>query len=171
MNEMNTYSIGDWVVHTYYGVGQIKAIEIKPYHGEKVACFKAKTKDSTFWFPTDKDGNPRIRPISSEDLIKKAIKSLRRKPTNLDKDKKFWKKRIHQVKSDGDMIDVCKLVRDLNAQSIQRNLVQSEENALEHLKERLLREWSVIVGSKVEDVRPQLQSYIRESKEKITLSD
>lgn len=171
MTEMNTYTIGDWVVHTYYGVGQIKAIEVKPYHGEKVECFKAKTKDSTFWFPTDKDGNPRIRPISSEDLIKKAIRSLRRKPTNLDKDKKFWKKRIRTVKTDGDMIDVCKLVRDLTAQSTQRNLVQSEEKALALLKERLLKEWSVIVGSKVDDVRPQLQTYIGESKAKITPSN
>ena len=168
MTEMNTYSIGDWVVHTYYGVGQIKAIEVKPYHGEKVKCFKAKTKDSTFWFPTDKDGNPRIRPISSEDLINKAIRSLRRKPSNLDKDKKFWKKKIRKVKADGDMIDVCKLVRDLTAQSTQRNLVQSEEKALTLLKERLLKEWSVIVGSKVDDVRPELQTYISESKAKIT---
>lgn len=171
MSEINTYSIGDWVVHTYYGVGQIKAIEIKPYHGEQVECFKAKTKDSTFWFPTDKDSNPRIRPISSEDLITKAIKSLRRKPANLDKDKVFWKKEIRKVKSDGDMIDVCKLVRDLTAQSTQRNLVQSEENALSHLKERLIREWAVIVGSKVDDVRPQLQSYITESKAKIPTAD
>jgi RNA polymerase-interacting CarD/CdnL/TRCF family regulator len=169
MEEVNTYSIGDWVVHTNYGVGQIKAIELKPFHGKKVECFKAKTKDCTFWFPTEKNGNPRIRPISSQDYIQKVIKSLRRKPANFDKDKKFWKTKIKKVKTDGDMIDVCKLVRDLTAQGTKRNLVQSEEKALAYLKERLLREWAVIVGSKVDEVRPQLQAYIQESKAKIPL--
>ncbi len=171
MEEITAYSIGDWVVHTNYGVGQIKAIEVKPYHGESIECFKAKTKDSTFWFPTNKDDNPRIRLVSSKDLIQKAIKSLRRKPSNITKDKKFWKKKIHEVKTDGDMIDVCKLVRDLTAQSSHRNLVQSEQNALSHLKERLLKEWAVIVGSKVEEIRPQLQAYIQESQAKIISSE
>jgi len=168
MTDITSYSIGDWVVHTHYGVGQIKAIEVKPYHGEAVECFQAKTKDSTFWFPTEDDGNPRIRPVSPEDFIQKAIRLLRRKPTNIDKDKDFWKIQIRQVKKEGDLIDACKLVRDLTAQETQRNLVQSEENALAYLKERLLREWAVIVGRKVDELRPQLQACIQESKSKIT---
>ena len=167
MTEIRGYSIGDWVVHRHYGVGQIKAIEEKRFQGEPVECFKAKTRDSTFWFPTRVTNNPRIRPVSSEDFVKKAIKSLRRKPSNIDKDKKFWKNQINQVKMDGDMVEISKLVRDLSAQSLLRNLVQTEEKALTDFKERLLREWAAILKNKVEEIRPQLQAYIQESKAKV----
>jgi RNA polymerase-interacting CarD/CdnL/TRCF family regulator len=39
-----TYSTGDWVVHLYYGVGQINRIEVKPILGEDTKCFKVKTR-------------------------------------------------------------------------------------------------------------------------------
>jgi RNA polymerase-interacting CarD/CdnL/TRCF family regulator len=35
-----TYSKGDWIVHAYYGVGQVKGIEKKELEGEKKLFFK-----------------------------------------------------------------------------------------------------------------------------------
>ena len=83
MDSNMAYTIDDWVVHTHYGVGQIKRIEVKPIHGEDTKCFKVTTKDGTFWFPTTDDDNPRIRPVASKEIIHKVVKTLRRKATYL----------------------------------------------------------------------------------------
>ena len=60
------YTIGDWVVHQAYGVGQIKKIEVKPIHGEQVKCFRVNTKDSSFWFPKNCPDNLEFAPSSRQ---------------------------------------------------------------------------------------------------------
>jgi RNA polymerase-interacting CarD/CdnL/TRCF family regulator len=167
MDSRPAYSIDDWVVHTYYGVGQIKRIETKPIHGEETKCFKVKTNDCTFWFPTTDSDNPRVRPVASKDDIDKMIKSLRRKSNKLDRDRQTWKKRIAEIKPDGDLLAISVLIRDLSAQQVVRQLNQTEQDALENLKERLLREWASIINERVEKLRPELNAYIKESQAKI----
>jgi RNA polymerase-interacting CarD/CdnL/TRCF family regulator len=165
-----TYSTGDWIVHSYYGVGQIKRIEDKPIHEVDTKCFKVKTKDSTYWFPTTDTDNPRIRPVASQDIIQKVIKNLRRKANDLDMDREHWKKKIDEVQADGDLLSISILVRDLSAQQILRNLNQTEKVALEKFKERLLREWASIVQEEIEKLRVTLHTYIQESQAKIKVT-
>jgi RNA polymerase-interacting CarD/CdnL/TRCF family regulator len=169
MDSNGLYSINDWVVHTYYGVGQIKQIETKPIDGEATRCFKVKTKDSTFWFPTTAEDNPRIRPVATKDIMHKVIKNLRRKSNKLEGDKSYWKKSIGEVQSSSDLLSISILIRDLEAQQVVRKLNQTEESALEHFKERLLREWASIVKEDVEKLRPLLHAYIQESQAKINV--
>jgi RNA polymerase-interacting CarD/CdnL/TRCF family regulator len=169
MIETRIFSIGDWVVHTQYGVGQIKAIEVKPVHGKQMECFQTRTRDSTFWFPTGEDVNPRIRPVYSKDLAHKAVEALRERPSNIEKDKEYFKEEISRVKTEGDLVAVCRLVRDLTAQGTLRRLLQTEATALSQLKEELLREWAVIMTCKVEEAELQLAACLRESKSRIPL--
>ena len=161
------YSTGDWVVHSHYGVGQIKRIEVKPIHGENTNCFEVKTRDSTYWFPTKDIDNPRIRPLASQDIIEKVIKNLRRKATVIDTDRNLWRKRIEEVQAEGDLLSISNLVRDLSTQRVLRNLNQTEKEALKRFTDRLLREWASIEQEEVEKIRPKFQAYIQESTDKI----
>ena len=170
MDSNMTYSTGDWIVHSYYGVGQIKRIEIKPIHEEDTQCFKVKTNDSTFWFPTNDPNNPRIRPVASQDVIQKVIKNLRTKANELNTDRDHWKNKIDEVQADGDLLSISILVRDLSAQQILRDLNQTEKIALEKFKERLLREWASIMQEEIEKLRSTLHTYIQESQAKIKVT-
>lgn len=161
------YSPGDWVVHLHYGAGQIIRIEVKPIGGKNVKCYKVKTKDSTYWFSTTDTDNPRIRPVASQEIIRKVAKILRRKARKLDTDRRYWKKRIDEVKSDGDILSISKLVRDLSAAQVLRGLNETEEKALEHLIERLLGEWASSTNEDVEKIRSTIYANIQESKAKI----
>lgn len=167
METSTTYSVDDWIVHAYYGLGKIKKVEVKPINGEDTKCFKVTTKDSTFWFPTADDDNPRIRPIETKEIIHKVIKNLRRKSNKLDTERKFWKKRIDEVQSSGDLISTSILIRDLSAQQVLRNLNQTEEDALERFKKRLLLEWSLITQDPVQELQSEIHDYIQESQAKI----
>jgi RNA polymerase-interacting CarD/CdnL/TRCF family regulator len=167
MEQEIQYSIGEWVVHSQYGVGQIKKTEVMPFHGEQIECFRVQVQDGAFWFPTNTSENPRIRPVASLETMTKATKNLRRKPGNLDKDKKYWTQRIKEVPADGDLLSISHLIRDLSAQQAKKRLNESQVRALTEFKERLLNEWSAITDTPIEKIRPQFNSYIQESKAKI----
>jgi RNA polymerase-interacting CarD/CdnL/TRCF family regulator len=154
------YSVNDWVVHSRYGVGQVKGVEVKPLQGEPTECFKVKTKECTYWFPANDSDNPRIRPVATEDIILKVIRNLRRKASNLDTDRKYWKKEIEIAYNEGDMLSISKLIRDLSAQ---------KENAMETLKERLTREWAAITRVDYADIQHQLENALQVSVDKINI--
>jgi RNA polymerase-interacting CarD/CdnL/TRCF family regulator len=167
MEQEMHYSIGEWVVHSQYGVGQIKKTEVLPLHGEQTECFRVQVKDGAFWFPTDTSENPRIRPVESQEIISKVIKNLRRKPGNLEKDKKYWTQRIKEIPLDGDLVIISKLIRDLSAQKTQKRLNDSQIRALSKLSDRLIHEWAAITGEDTAEIRSQYNQSVRESKAKI----
>ena len=167
MEQEIQFSIGEWIVHSHYGVGQIKKTELMPLHGEQTECFMVQVKDGAFWFPTNTNENPRIRPVASQEIITKVQKNLRRKPGNLEKDKKYWNERIKEVPSHSDLLTVSQLIRDLSAQQSQKRLNDTQVRALSKFEERLLYEWSVITGTDIKKIRPQFYEYIQESRAKI----
>jgi RNA polymerase-interacting CarD/CdnL/TRCF family regulator len=169
MEQEMHYSIGEWVVHSQYGVGQIKKTEVLPLHGEQTECFMVQVKDGAFWFPTSTSENPRIRPVESQEIITKVIKNLRRKPGNLDKDKKYWAQQIKEMPLDGDLVTISKLIRDLSAQQALKRLNDSQIRILSKLSGRLMREWAAITGEEIEEIRSRFNQYVSESKAKIMI--
>lgn len=155
------FAIEDWVVHRHYGVGQIKKVEIKPINGKRVICFRVKLRDGAFWFPTNLLENPRVRPVSSKYKIRKALGLLRQIQTDLDLDRKVWKSKIDEVKANSDMLEMCQLIRDLTTLKTLRKLNQTEEEALDVLKERVLLEWSVSTNSDLEKNRTKMDEYLQ----------
>jgi RNA polymerase-interacting CarD/CdnL/TRCF family regulator len=167
MDTNSLYSINDWVVHTYYGVGQIRRIETRPIRGENTKCFKVNTGNCAYWFPISDKDNPRIRPVASQDILQKVIRNLRRKASTLDTDKKLWTNRIAEVQANGDVLSISNLIRDLSTQQVLRKITQTEEDALEHFKDRLLKEWATIVQEECEKLRIELQTHIEVSQAKV----
>jgi RNA polymerase-interacting CarD/CdnL/TRCF family regulator len=156
------YSLGDRVVHRHYGVGQIDAIECKPLNGVKVECFKVKTKNAFYWFPTDSNANHRLHPVASQDLIQKVIEELQSAPHGLENDHYQWKERIDNVQTDGDLLAISSLVRDLAAMKRKKKLNRFEDQALNNLEDRLLREWAASLEVDAKSIRPKLRAYLHE---------
>lgn len=143
---LSHFSIGQWVVHCQYGVGQIKQIEHVPLHGnldKPEKCFNVQTQNSTFWFPVKQDDNPRVRPITSEKKLKEALKVLNGPPKDTDAHHNVIKVRIHAAKEDGSLKTSVELVRDLSARKNIKKLNIHEERALSLHKDRVVREWSL----------------------------
>ena len=167
MEQEIQFSVGEWIVHSQYGVGQIRKTEVMPFHGEQTECFRVQVKDGAFWFPTKAGENPRIRRVASQEIIPKVIRNLRRKPGRLDKDKNYWGQQIKAVPIDSDLLTISQLIRDLSAQQSQKRLNDSQIKALSRFSERLIHEWAAITDTDVDEIRPQFNQYIQESKAKI----
>jgi len=144
--DISQYSIGQWVVHCQYGVGQIKQVERVPLHGnikEPEKCFSVQTRNCTFWFPVEQDENPRVRPITSKLKLQEALQALQDPPQDTDAHHNVIKGRIKTANSDGALKTTVELVRDLSARNNIKKLNVLEERALHHLKDRVVREWSL----------------------------
>ena len=124
------YSIGDMVVHRYYGIGKIEGIENKPIDGEKIDCFKVSTGSCVYWFPKDSTDNPRVHPVTSQEMIDRAADILQSAPNDLENDPLQWKERIDNVVADGSILAISTLVRDLNALKTRKNLNRTQDKAL-----------------------------------------
>ena len=158
------YSLGDKIVHRSYGVGEIDGIEHKPIKGIEVECFKVKTENGHYWFPTEGLDNRRIHPVASQELVDMAIKIIRSAPQDLENDQFQWKERISIVQSDGDFLAISELVRDLDALKTTKNLNQVQSQALKTFEDRLLREWAASSGVDVRSIQPKFRAYLQESK-------
>jgi RNA polymerase-interacting CarD/CdnL/TRCF family regulator len=157
------YSLGDRVFHRDYGVGQIDNIECMPLNRVKVECFKVKTENAIYWFPTDSVANPRLHPVASQELIQRVIEILQIAPHGLENDHLQWKERIDDVQTDGDLLAISSLVRDLAALKTKKKLSRFEDQALNNLEDRLLREWAASLEVDAKSIRPRLRAYLQKS--------
>ena len=162
VKSVTTYSPGDIVVHRSYGVGTIDSIESKPLNGIAVECFKVKTENGIYWFPTESSDNPRVHPVAPKSVIKKAIDILRNPPENLEFDPVQWKDRIDEVQKGGGFLAVTSLVRDLAGLKLQKKLTRTQDQALNNLEERLLQEWAASLDVDLNSIRPEIKAYIQE---------
>lgn len=157
------YSKGDWIVHLYHGVGQIRDIESKCLDGKTVEYYKVLTKDSVFWVPVGSTDNERVRPISTHKEILEAFRILKQEPQEMDADYTVRKDHIKSVMADGDLNAIASLIRDLSARQSHARLNESEERAFNHFLERLLTEWSACEGINLEDARQKLMTILQDS--------
>jgi RNA polymerase-interacting CarD/CdnL/TRCF family regulator len=155
------YALGDKIVHRSYGVGKIDSVEKKPINGIEVECFKVKTENCDYWFPTDSFDNPRIHPVASKELLNRAIEILRSPPREFENDPIEWKERTDKVLAGWDLLAISELVRDLSILRTQKNLDRSLTKALKTLEDRLLREWAASSDENVSSIQQKIQNYLK----------
>ena len=140
---------GDWIVHTFYGVGQIISIEKKKIGEDQNKYFKVEARNSTFFVPVDNVDADRIRPIASKYMLRKAINTLKDRPQQLDTDHTQRKRQISVMLNDPSLVTNAILVRDLRARRDEFGLNDHEENTLDKMTKRLVREWAI-----AQDIEP-----------------
>jgi len=161
-----TYEVGEYIVHLIYGVGQVKKIERRPIGGAKRLCYRVRTDDGVFWLPTVNADNRRVRPIASPKHIRNAIKILQKNPKKMSSNYKSRRKRIREVILDGDLSTDMELVRDLNARQFKKGLNMTEQDALDTIIKRFLKEWSLTKGIKIQEARQKLDQFLQKSRSK-----
>ena len=153
---------GDWIVHSYYGIGQIKNIETKEIDEIETRYFKVRTKNSTYFVPINKIDNDRIRPLSSEYLLRKAKKILQSPPEELPENHNDRKKFISETCNDSSMVTSAVLLRDLYNRKMVDGLNDFEMRTLHSLERLFIREWSIIKEIPEEEAQKSLEKIVTE---------
>ncbi len=148
---------GDWIVHANYGLGQVKGEDKKVLGGEEQEYYKVKTKSATYWLPKDRLDAETIREVASSRKFSQALSEIKKKPEKMHKDYRKRRARIADVISKNSVVGFATLMRDLYWRRKQKSLNENEKHALDLLKERFAREWSVASGINEADALSKLE--------------
>lgn len=167
----HAYSKGDWMVHLYYGIGQVKGIERKHISGKMAKYYRVETKDIVFWVPVEETNPCRVRPLTPPSKLRKALKALEKPPREMEPDVKQRQNRIKDARSDGSLLSICRLIRDLSARQAEDSIGQNEKRALDFFEKLLLAEWSVSADVTVEDAGHQLRDLLEKGRAQVCAMD
>jgi len=159
-NTPDSLQKGDWIVHAFYGIGQIVGIETKVIGKKKNKYYKAKTANSTFFIPIDNPINDRIRPLSSIYKLNKARKILKEKPEEFPENHNERRKLITEFTADRSMDISAQVIRDLLHRKHHQGLNDFEQKALESTEKLFVTEWAIIKDISEEKVREELDKII-----------
>lgn len=138
------FNIGDWIIHYYHGVGQVKDIVEKGLEGNEKTFYKVTTKDIDYWIPIEDEDSDHIEPIRTEQDFEEALKVLASKPEPIANHHKSRKKKIHDRWLDGDLLSRAKLLRDLNGRLKLIKLSFSEKEVLGKVRRYFINEWLIV---------------------------
>lgn len=156
----DTLNIGDWIVHAYYGIGQVQGTDTKTLNEDKQTYYKIKTNDSIYWLPTDNLDADHIRPVASLYKIRKAISELKGNPIEMERDYKLRNKRIRETFDEGTVVSFAQLLRDLYWRKFTNHLNEKEKDTLLTLKERISREWALAGEMELPEASQKLDSIL-----------
>lgn len=157
------FSKGDWLVHMMYGPGEIQDIETKSIAGDERKYYRVQAEDSIFWVPIDISNNERVRPLASPKRITRALRILNEAPDMMNPDHKQRRKRIHEDVLDGKLRSDLQLIRDLYARQQQKGINKSEQDSLDRVKNRFLKEWALSMGIEISEANTRLNQLLRDS--------
>ncbi|MCP4356824.1 MAG: hypothetical protein GY796_02255 [Chloroflexi bacterium] len=161
MEEIRMYSKEDWIVHSQFGIGQIKGVDVKNISGEESDYYRIKTTNSTFWMPVKQMESDVLRPLSTPKEIKQAITILKEPPVEMSSNYKIRQNRIRQVRIQNTPEAIAELIRDLRAHRREKGVLNSSErSAFRALKQRLVEEWALVTDEKTEMIATKLDKLL-----------
>jgi RNA polymerase-interacting CarD/CdnL/TRCF family regulator len=161
MEQQAAHSNGDWLVHQYYGVGQLKGKEKKNIGGEESTYFRLEMNSSTIFIPEEKLNTDIFRPVASKNTLREVKEVLARPPKKMDQNFNTRKSQIKQVMTENSLISMARIIRDLSGRRKRRKtLSKTEDSALRTLTDRLLSEWAVATGLDEDQARERMKELL-----------
>jgi len=141
------FKIGDWIVHTSYGVGKVIDILDKDMDGCQETFFRVSTDDIEYWLPVEKAYAEHISPIRSERDFNQAIQIISTPPEPMSEPQNQYKRLINERWSDGSLPSRAALIRDLNGRNATKRLSYDEKETCNKAENSFIKEWIITVPS------------------------
>ena len=143
------FRLNDFVVYPAHGVGKIMTVETQEIAGTQMELFViAFEKDKmTLRVPTAKATAVGMRNLASEELVEKAMKTLKGRARVK---RAMWSRRAQEYEqkiNSGDLMSIAEVVRDLHRNDEEREQSYSERQLYEAALERLTREVAAVDGT------------------------
>jgi RNA polymerase-interacting CarD/CdnL/TRCF family regulator len=144
LKQKNRFKTGDWVVHDFHGVGQIKGIVRKGVDENRQEFYKITTQKANYWLPLANEDTEHVIPIRTRKDFNEALRILESKPDPLPKHHKSRKQEIHDRWLNGELKARAGLIRDLNGRLKLEGLNFNEKQMLEKVKRVFITEWIIV---------------------------
>ena len=157
----NTFRKGDWIVHAFYGIGQIVGKAKMEMSGKLRTFITVKIKDGKYWLSKNNTNIDYIRPLASPNEIFQALTVIRKRPKELPEDYREKKAKILETMEDGSLLSNAQLIRDLHAKKLTSKLSKEERSWLKKLKNQFVYEWSLVYEEKKRTAEKRLQKAMK----------
>ena len=108
------YKIGDWIVHYYHGVGQVKDIVERGLAAQQDTFFRVATTEIEYWIPVDQADSDHIKPLRSVQEFEQALQIMAQSPTPMTETQNRNRRNIYERWLDGSLPARAALIRDLH---------------------------------------------------------
>ena len=170
-SEQKFYGTGDWIVHVFYGLGQVLGIDNKMLDGEIQSFLKVKTSDSVYWIPTTNIDITRIRPLASQRQFRYALSLIEKSPKQLPKDYLQRRRKISKTLHNISLYSKVRMIRDLHGRRITTKYDSTDNNVLKNLKEQFLNEWTMVMNENRKNLESKLNKALVVSIEKVSVGE
>lgn len=155
------YIVGDQVIHTTYGRGEIIRVETKQIDDQLVRFYIFKSSQIIINIPFE-NAEFLLRKLTPPDEFIRVYEILRSPPETLDGDRLRRKFQLLGMLRDGQMTTVAKVVRDLRNYQYLHPLHEDEQSILDQAEQTLLAEWNYALGMPVREARYVMISLLTE---------
>lgn len=140
------FESGQFVVYPSHGLGRITGVEQQEIAGMGMRLYVVSFEQDkmTLRVPVEKAGKSGMRAVSSQDLMDKAVTTLRGRARVK---RTMWSRRAQEYEAklnSGDPVAIAEVVRDLHRASDQPEQSYSERQLYEAALDRLAREFAVV---------------------------
>ncbi|OGO13893.1 MAG: hypothetical protein A2032_02380 [Chloroflexi bacterium RBG_19FT_COMBO_49_13] len=154
------FQVGDKVIHCTFGLGEITQIEEKFINGQTTNCYVVHITDMTIWIPIDDQQQNSLRLPTTPEEFTKVLPILSSPNEKLDDDRVLRKEQLLEQMRDGQLSSICRVVRDLTHFQRNSKLNDQERAILERAIKSLLAEWSLSLGTPVNQAHQAMESML-----------
>lgn len=165
------YEIGDRIVHSYYGVGEITAIVKKVLNGKERDYYRVEANNSVYFVPVNNADNDRVRPLISDENLEQVLDVLQGHPREMADDYKMRRKRIKNVRASGSLVPMARLIRDMYFRQAVDKLTDAESRALDTIEERMIQEWAACERIQPDEARHRMMQMIQGVIQQVPVGD
>jgi len=155
------FQIGDKVIHCTFGLGEITQIEEKSINGHLTSCYVVDITNMTIWIPIDDQQQNSLRLPTSPEEFNKVLPILSSPNEKLEDDRVLRKDHLMEQMRDGQLSSICRVVRDLTHFQRISKLNDHERAILERAIKSLLAEWSLSLGTPVNQAHEAMVSMLQ----------
>lgn len=147
------FHIGDKVIHSSFGLGEIVIIEEKNIQNRPTNCYGVRTTDLTIWIPINDLQQHSLRVPTAPDEFERLANILASPGEALFEDRVLRKNQLLEQMKDGQLASICRVVRDLMHYKHTKKLNELDSSILERATNSLLTEWSYSLEIPVHQAR------------------
>lgn len=136
------FQIGDKVIHSMHGLGEIINIEKMVINDQETNCYVVRTPDLTIWIPIDAIQQHNLRTPTSPKEFKRVYAILASPSETLPENRELRKEQLMAQLKDGQLASICRIVRDLTHFARTYKANDQEKSILERATKSLLTEWT-----------------------------
>ncbi|MBC8509610.1 MAG: hypothetical protein ISR58_20565 [Anaerolineales bacterium] len=135
------FQIGDKAIHLTHGLGEIVDIETKTVHNHYVSCYVFQTPFLSVWIPVKTKDRNSLRAPKSKSEFEDICSDLESPNDPLPGNILIRKKQLLEILKDGQLISICRVIRDLSDYSKEITLSDIDKSILDRAIKSLLVEW------------------------------